>query len=226
MTTADRGREGFDAGAAVTRSLLGWGVVAGPFYLVAGLGLALTRPGFRFADHQLSLLMLGDGGWMQITNIVLTGLMVLAAALGVVRSTGARAPAVLLGVYGVCLILSGVFPPDPLAGFPAGAEPVATLSGITHLAVGAIGFGCLAAAAFVAARWFARRGDTAFARTSRVLGGVVVVGFVGGAALSTSPVGVLALWVAVVAGFAWLFLASLRLYAVVPHPDAHRRDPV
>lgn len=37
---------GFDRGAAVTRSMLGWGVVAGPFYIVFGLILALTRPGF------------------------------------------------------------------------------------------------------------------------------------------------------------------------------------
>lgn len=53
---------GFDKSAAVTRSLLGWGVVAGPFYVVFGLTLALTRPGFRLTQHALSLLMLGDLG--------------------------------------------------------------------------------------------------------------------------------------------------------------------
>jgi len=40
----------FDEGAAVMRSMLGWGVVAGPFYLALGLVLALTRD----ADPQQS----------------------------------------------------------------------------------------------------------------------------------------------------------------------------
>ena len=41
---------GFDRGAAVTRSLLGYGVLAGPFYLVVGLVQALVRDGFSSRD--------------------------------------------------------------------------------------------------------------------------------------------------------------------------------
>ncbi|GAA5149649.1 hypothetical protein GCM10025768_13110 [Microbacterium pseudoresistens] len=52
----------FDRAAAVTRSLLGWGVVVGPFYLVIGVALALTRPGFDLSRHALSLLTLGEFG--------------------------------------------------------------------------------------------------------------------------------------------------------------------
>jgi hypothetical protein len=40
MARTTRRAEGFDMGAAVTRSLLGYGVVAGAFYLVVGLVLA------------------------------------------------------------------------------------------------------------------------------------------------------------------------------------------
>lgn len=214
---------GFDSGAAVTRSLLGWGVVAGPFYLVVGLVLALTRPGFDLTAHPLSLLMLGGGGWMQVTNIVLSGLMVLAAALGVARATGRIRTGVPLGVHGAGLVLSGVFPPDPMAGFPVGAPQVATAGGIGHLVAGAIGFVALAVAALVLARWFDARGDRTTARYSRISGAVVLLGFVGGAALSAQPAGVAALWIAVVAGWTWLLIASLRMYATVPHPDVHRR---
>ena len=46
----------FDRGAAVTRSLLGYGVLAGPFYLAVGLMQAFVRDGFDFARHPLSLL--------------------------------------------------------------------------------------------------------------------------------------------------------------------------
>ena len=42
------------------RSLLGYGVVAGLFYLIAGITIGLTRDGFDFGRHPLSLLMLGD----------------------------------------------------------------------------------------------------------------------------------------------------------------------
>ena len=214
---------GFDTAAAVTRSLLGWGVVVGPFYLVIGLVLALTRSGFDLAEHQLSLLMLGDGGWMQATNLILSGMMVLAAALGFHRAlaaqdSGGRAAAILLGAAGLGLVGSGIFPPDPMGGFPPGEAEVVTASGMLHLAFGLVQFLSVAAAAFVMARWFRRRGDQGAATYSRTTGFVVIVGFLGGAAVPTT-VGVALLWLVVVAEWAWLAVASVRMYRTVPHPD-------
>ena len=222
--------DGFDRSAAVTRSLLGWGVVVGVFYLVIGLAQAFVRDGFDLARHQLSLLMLGDFGWVQTINLILSGLMVLAAAVGFLRAmrgvSAAGWAAALMGVFGACLIASGVFPPDPMAGFPEARTSIdATVSGVLHLAFGAIGFLCLAAAAFVVGGWFHLGQAHAFAPTSRISGAVVALGFVGGAVLSTQVLGVIFLWIAVVAGFAWLAAASIHLYRTVPHPDAHRRDP-
>lgn len=215
-------REGFDTGAAVTRSLLGWGVVAGPLYLVIGLALALTRPGFDLSQHPLSLLMLGDGGWMQSGNLALSGLMVLAAAVGFHRALGSATAGLLLGVYGLGLLGSATFPPDPMAGFPAGEAEIASTSGILHLTFGLVQFVALTAAAFVVAGWFARRGAADMARYSRVSGALVLGGFAGGAVLATSSVGVGLLWLAVVAGWGWLLVASVHAYRTVPHPDAHR----
>lgn len=207
MSTASDPRAGFDSAAAVTRSLLGWGVVVGMFYLVVGLTQALLRDGFDLTRHQLSLLVLGDPGWVQTANLVVSGLMVVAAAAGFVRamdgSGAGRWTGALLGVFGLCLVASGVFPPDPVAGFPDPASTAeATTSGVLHLAFGGIGFLCLSAAAFVAAGWFRRRESEAFARTSRAAGAVVVLGFAAGAVLSTQVLGVVCLWVAVVTGFA------------------------
>jgi len=73
---------GFDRGAAITRALLGYGVLVGPFYLAVGLVQALVRDGFDLARHPLSLLANGPGGWIQTANFVVSGLMVVAAALG------------------------------------------------------------------------------------------------------------------------------------------------
>jgi len=94
--------QGFDTAAAVTRSMLGWGVVAGPFYLIFGLILALTRPGFDLTRDALSLLLLGPGGWLQALNLILSGAMTVVAAVGLSRTPRwSRAAAVLVGLYGL-----------------------------------------------------------------------------------------------------------------------------
>lgn len=79
--------------------------MAGPVYVVVGLALALTRPDFDPRRHPLSLLMLGDWGWAQTINLIVTGLMVVAAAIGLRRALhgSARASRVglLLGLFGI-----------------------------------------------------------------------------------------------------------------------------
>lgn len=218
---------GFDSAAAITRSLLGWGVVAGIFYLAVGIVLALTRDGFDITRHPLSLLMLGDLGWIQALNLILSGIMTIAAAVGFARAM--RWPGLaglLIGGYGTCLVASGIFPPDPIAGFPKGAAPgEASTGGILHLAFGGIGFLLLAAAAFVVAAWCRRRSEAGWATYSSASGSIVIAGFVGGAALSTQAIGIGLLWIAVVAGWSWLAAASIHIYRTVPHPDLHRRAP-
>lgn len=213
----------FDARAAITRSMLGWGIVAGPFYLLIGVIHALLRPGFDFTEHALSLLILTETGWIQRGNLILVGAMVMVAAWGFGRTvTGparARTVQVLIAIYGVSLVGSGVFAPDPVAGFPAGAEATASLSGILHLAFGGIGFVVLGVAAFAFSGWCRSRGSGRGRLLCLLAGLVVLIGFGGGAALSTMPVGVLLLWIAVVTGFSWLAGASVYAYRTVPHPD-------
>lgn len=80
----------FDGRAAVSRSMLGWGVVAGPFYLALGMILALTRDGFDLSRHALSLLTLGENGWLHILNLALTGIMVVVAGWGLLRAVEGR----------------------------------------------------------------------------------------------------------------------------------------
>jgi hypothetical protein len=47
---------------------------------------------------------------------------------------------------------------------------------------------------------------------------VIVLGFVGGAALAMVPAGVGLLWLAVLAGWAWLAIASVTAYRMAPSP--------
>ena len=67
-----------------TRVLVTAGVVAGPLFVLVGLVQVLTREGFDLTRHPLSLLALGDLGWIQIANFIVAGVLMLAFALGAV----------------------------------------------------------------------------------------------------------------------------------------------
>ena len=199
---------------AITRFLLGCGVVAGPFYLAVGLAQAFLRDGFVFSRHPLSVLTNGPGGWIQTANFVITGLMVLAAAVGFGRVLGpkSRAMAWFLGGYGASMIVASMFKADPVDGFPPGTPigPPTSISttGLIHFAAGALGFTFLAISCFAAGRAMRRRKMLSLARLSLFTGLAVVLGFFGGIFL---PMGVIGIWFAVVAGWAWLSVMSLRL---------------
>ncbi|HKH56080.1 MAG TPA: DUF998 domain-containing protein, partial [Propionibacteriaceae bacterium] len=55
----------------VTRSLLGYGIIAGPMYVLISLAQAVTRDGFDLTRHEWSLLANGSFGWIQCANFVL-----------------------------------------------------------------------------------------------------------------------------------------------------------
>ncbi|TLP71238.1 DUF998 domain-containing protein [Nesterenkonia sphaerica] len=225
---APRKETGFDRAAAITRSLLGYGVLAGVFYVTLGLGQAFMRDGFDLSRHSLSLLANGPWGWVQTLNFAVTGLMVLAASVGIARALRpARLALTLVAIYGGSLIVAGVFPADPMDGFPPGAPTGAademSTAGFVHLAAGGIGFVALAAAFVALGASFAARGHTTMARSSRLSAAVLLLAFLAGAATATSILGVVLLWIAVLVGWGWLATTSVALYRAVPHPDLHRR---
>jgi len=203
--------------ARITRSLLGYGVVAGPLYVVVSLAQALTRDGFDPTRHAWSLLSNGDHGWIQITNFIVTGLMTVAGAVGLRRALapgrGSTWAPALVGVYGASLVGAGIFRADPAQGFPAGTPETTTVSwhGMLHFALGGVGFLCLIAACFVLASRFARDGRTRLAWFSRVTGVAFLAGFAGIASGSHGPT-TLAFVAAVLVVCAWLSTVSVRLY--------------
>jgi hypothetical protein len=207
-----------DRHTAVTRSLLGYGAVAGPFYLATGLVQAFVRDGFDLVRHPLSVLANGPGGWVQTVNFVLSGLLVVAAAVGFRRMPGPKLRAVswFLGAFGASMIVAAVFPADPVDGFPVGTPqgPPTSISttGLAHFVAGTLGFVSLAVSCFFAARAMSRRKERSLALISLSSGLAVVLGFFGGFLLS--GLGTLGIWFAVVVGWTWLALISLHLRRV------------
>lgn len=200
-----------------TRALLRYGVVAGPLYVVVALAQALTRDGFDLTRHAWSLLSNGSLGWIQITNFVVTGLLTVAAAVGLRRALAAgRARTwvpLLLGAYGASLVGAGIFRADPAQGFPVGTPETTAISwhGMAHFAIGGIGFACLIAACFVLGSRFARDGRTGLAWFSRITGAVFLAGFAGIASGSHGPT-TLAFVAAVLTVCAWLSTVAARYH--------------
>lgn len=204
----------------ITRSLLGYGIVAGPLYVVVALAQALTRDGFDLSKHAWSLLANGELGWIQVTNFIVTGLMTVAAAIGLRRALtpgrGRTWVPLLIATYGVSLVGAGVFRADPAQGFPVGTPETTTISwhGMLHFMVGGIGFLCLIAACFVLASRFSRDGRRRLAWFSRITGVVFLAGFVGIASGSHGPT-TLAFVAAVLTVWAWLTTVSVHFYRTV-----------
>lgn len=203
-----------------TRTLLLGGVLAGPLYLIVGLLQALTRPGFDLTRHDLSLLANGSLGWIQTANFLVTGLLVLAGALGLRHTLqhrpGGTALPLLLGLYGLGVLGAGLFRADPAFGFPPGTP--ATMHaisghGLLHIVCGGLGFLGLIAACLVTARRCAARDHCGWAVWSAATGIAFCAAFAGIATgADLSPI-VLAFYGAVVLAWTWLSALSARLIA-------------
>ena len=120
---------------SLTRILLLCGALAGPLFILTVLIEDYTRPAFNPRLQALSLLSLGEWGWVQIVNFVLAGVLNLLYAGGLWRRlhpgrAGTWGP-ILIGAYGLGLIAVGVFTTDPANGFPPGAYAAATCCGPT-----------------------------------------------------------------------------------------------
>ena len=197
--------------------------MAGPFYLVVGLAQALLVPGFDLSRHALSLLLLGPLGWIQAANLVLSGLMVLAAAVGFARLLPAVAAAGRRSSSASTASASSPrrsSRPIPTGGFPPGGTDATTAStsGLLHLAGGRDRVRQPRGRGGDHRYVVPARGATRSRAHSFVAAAVIVLGFLGGAALAMVPAGVGLLWLAVLAGWAWLAIASLTAYRMAPRP--------
>ncbi|WIX82381.1 DUF998 domain-containing protein [Amycolatopsis carbonis] len=167
------------------------GIAAGPVYLVTALAQALTRPGFDPARSDVSLLAIGPGGWIQVANFVVTGLLVIACSVGLKSR--------LIATFGAGLIAAGIFVADP-------ANTAISWHGALHIVTAGIGFLAFTAACLARKSLY-----------SRVTGIAFLAGFAGVATGSTSPAVVIGFWVAVALAFAWLAVTAVQTKRTINH---------
>lgn len=219
----------------VTGLLLACGAVGGPLFVVVLLLDGATRRGYDPAAHAVSQLSLGDRGWLQIANFVVTGLLMTAFAVGLRRALrpgrGALWGPLLAGVFGLALLGSGVFVMDPMRGYPPGAPvgspPDVSWQHTLHDTLGVVVFTTLPLACLVLARRFAAeaggRGWAAYSAATAVVMLALLVAF--GAAWETGDAAAGLLQRAMItAGWGWVALLAARLLAGRTQPRP--RGPV
>jgi hypothetical protein len=214
--------------------LLWCGVVAGPLFVVAFLIEGATSPGYDPIRLPVSLLSLGEGGWRQVANFLVDGLLLLGFAAGVYQAlhelgTASTAGPLLLAIFALGVIGAGVFATDPGGGYPPGATFEPSVHGTLHDLVSLVVFTVLPVACLVFARRFAAFGSQRWAVYSAVTGVALVVGFVlmfmgfnGNAGLS--PIAGLIQRTWIVAGWGWLLLLGVHLLRMRA-PAAARGQP-
>lgn len=202
----------------MTRLLLWAGAVGPLLFVVVLLIEGATRPGYSAWHTFGSLLSLGDQGWMQITNFIVCGVLVLGFAIGLRQALhsgkGAVWGPVLLGLWGLLLIIAGIFVTDPGQGYPAGVAPLAnpTGHGIIHALSGLAIFIVVPIAAFVMSRRFA--GDPTWrgwALYSLLTGLIMIVSFFLSQLPGASALAGLLQRVGIIAGWVWVSLFTIVL---------------
>ncbi|OME88392.1 hypothetical protein BK120_03605 [Paenibacillus sp. FSL A5-0031] len=199
------------------RLLLMGGVVSTPLFYIAAIIQSFTRTGFDIRRHAISTLTLGDLGWIQSTNFFMTGLLSVCAAIGVRRllrgRMGGKWGSLLIGIYGIGMILAGLFRPDPDLSFPPGASAGMPTSMSVHAALHSVAFFtafiCLIAASIIFARRFATEGErgwSIYCIASCILAPVLIIL---GSSIGT--------WIGVIMGsagivaFGWVSVLAARL---------------
>jgi len=211
----------------LTRALLVCGTITGPLFFVVAIIQALTRPGYNIRLNAISQLSLGDLGWIQITSFLLTGLLAVACAVGARRllsgKKGGTWGAILIGTFGLGLIVAGIFPPDPGFGFPPGAPAGPTMPMSGHAGLHALGFFLsmlsLIANCFVFVRRFGSLGQQGWL-TYSVVSGVATVALIALTNLFMSWAGVIVALAGAVA-FGWVTATAAKLHLeLTPAGDA------
>jgi hypothetical protein len=209
----------------LTRGLLLCGL--GPAgFLVVVLFQDVLREGYDGSHRYISELSLGPFGWVQTANFLATGVLVVLFAVGLRRTfvagRASMAGPILIAVFGVGLIVPGIFQTDAKPGFPPGSTAptgqAPSLHSSLHDLGSAVGAVALTAAMFLLAARFANQPGW---RWYSVASGVAFpVAFVATAVLfaqATASETTATSWhglanrVAVLIGFGWLSTVAVKL---------------
>lgn len=161
-----------------TKTLLACGAIGCPFFIIVFLIEGATRADYNPLRYPISSLSIGATGWTQAANFLITGLLIIAFAIGLRRtlqpaSIGSTWGPVLISLVGLGLVGAAFFTTDPVYGYPP-TEPLmlAQISthGRLHDLFSSLVFLGLPIACFVFTRRFVSQGERGWATYSVLTG--------------------------------------------------------
>ena len=199
--------------SAADRRLLTAGQLAGILFCGVAIYGILTRPAFDLQRHAASNLSLGEGGWTMVAAFIVSGVLTLLCAVGLSHilkeGRGRRALPILIGLYGLGLVIAGIFPAPACCGFPAGTPenqlPVMTPTAIIHSIGFMVAFSSLIIACFVAALLLS--GSAALPSLAAGISMSLLVGL----GMSNVMAPGVAFFIAAIVGWAWLAIVVMQL---------------
>ncbi|KAF0995469.1 DUF998 domain-containing protein [Geobacillus sp. TFV-3] len=196
---------------------------------------ALTRPEFDIIRHWISHQSLGERGWLGTCNLLLSGVLFCAYAIGLkwtlYSGRGSKWGPLLMGTYGIGLLLAALFPIDPSLGWPPGTPAIRSTSGLVHDIAGALVFGSLTAVCLVLSGRFKGEREWKGWRAYSLLSGLgVFIAFVACCVLASmdfaqtwpeAPSGLFER-ISMLIGNLWILLFSVRLLRIKSNnPPSH-----
>jgi len=149
-----------------TKLYLASGIVGCWLFIIVFLIEGATRVGYSSFRYPISSLSIGDLGWIQIINFILSGTLIFLLALGLRLALKPSKSSIwiprLIGAVGLGLIGAGIFSTDPAFGYPA-TSPLAiaqfTVHGHLHDLFSIFVFACLPIACFEFRKRFKANGN-------------------------------------------------------------------
>ena len=200
-----------------SRLFLDAGLAAGALFITITLVEIFARPGFDIYKHAISVLSLGERGWLMIGVFIVSGLLTMLAAYGLGHAlpgvAGGVVGALLVGIFGAGLIMAGIFPAPAGLGFPPGTphdmQPVMDRGAMLHSVSFMIAFGSLILACFAYGIHYLLGGQAIWSAIC-IIAGVAIPMLIALGMKSTIPTGI-AFYLATVVAWGWL--AAILIHA-------------
>jgi hypothetical protein len=205
-----------------TKLLLLCGAITGPLFTIAWIVEGANRANYDWLRHPISSLAIGELGWIQIVNFVVTGFLTFAFAFGLWRTfqsqkVNTRVP-LLIALIAIGFLGAGIFVTDPMNGCPIGTPVLPlqyTITGRLHRLFSAFVFLGLPIACFIFTRLFARQNQREWTIYSTVTGIAFVVMFIFttmGFAQVNGLANYAGLFQRITLTIGWLWLTFLSIY--------------
>jgi Protein of unknown function (DUF998) len=151
--------------------LLALGALCAPVFMIGFMIEGFAREHYSWLRYSISALSIGPHGWMQITNFIVSGWLIVLLAIGLRLSLepGSRGSVfgpIAVAIAGIGFVGAGIFVSDPVFGYPPD-QPLAlkqfTIRGHLHDFFSMFWFIGVPTACFVLARRFFALGETTWA---------------------------------------------------------------